>query len=125
MDSAATLDRADTTQSVVDAPPPPSEIESESTDLDASFARWKASEEAKRVKPFGDKLVPMGMPESFSGDATRTDQASKMDELSKLAFDAFMILSGLILCPLTLMLFAFPFVIDSIDLQDLGPPPMS
>ena len=81
------------------------------------MAKWEASEEEQRSKTLGGNLPLVGMP-GKPGRMTRTDQPTKMD-----GFDIGMAISGVILVPLTLAIFAFPFLIGNIDVNSVGPPP--
>ena len=85
--------------------------------LEEKMAKWEASEEEQRSKTLGGNLPLVGMP-GKPGRMTRTDQPTKMD-----GFDIGMAISGVILVPLTLAIFAFPFLIGNIDVNSVGPPP--
>jgi len=63
-----------------------------------------------------DMDMDMKMP-GLPGGVTREDAVGTL-------FDIGMGLSALILVPLTLAVFAFPFCIDGIDINSVGPPPM-
>jgi len=88
-----------------------------SSTLEQKMASWDATEEEARSKTLGGNLPLVGMP-GLPGRMTRNDQPDKLD-----GFDVFMNLSGLILFPLAILLFAAPFVMGNIDVSSVGPPP--
>ena len=97
-----------------------SEAETEATaaaSLEEKMAKWDASEEEQRSTTLGGNLPLVGLP-GKPGRVTRTDQPTKMD-----GFDIGMVLSAVILIPLTLAIFAFPFLIGNVDVNSVGPPP--
>ena len=107
-----------------DAAPPAEAMLAEPTDpslgsLEQKMASWEASEAEQRSATLGGGLPLVGMP-GLPGRMTRTDQPKKLD-----GFDLGMNLSGLILFPLAIAVFAFPFFLDSIDVNSVGPPPTS
>lgn len=87
--------------------------------LEDKMAGWEASAEEQRANTLGGNLPLVGMP-GLPGRMTRTDQpkGGKVD-----GFDIGMTISAVILVPLTLAVFAFPFVMGSIDINSVGPPP--
>ena len=87
--------------------------------LEDKMAGWEASAEEQRANTLGGNLPLVGMP-GLPGRMTRTDQpkGGKVD-----GFDIGMTISAVILVPLTLAVFAFPFMMGSIDINSVGPPP--
>jgi hypothetical protein len=95
------------------------EATSAAASLEEKMSKWDASEEEIRSTTLGGNLPLVGMP-GLPGRMTRTDQPTKLD-----GFDVGMNISGIILFPLAILLFSFPFWIGSVDLSDVGPPPTS
>ena len=87
--------------------------------LSKKMAEWEATEEEQRSSTLGGNIPLVGMP-GKPGRVTRTDQPTKID-----GFDSFLSISGIILFPLALLLLSFPLCIGSLDLSDVGPPPMT
>ena len=68
-----------------------------------------------------DHDLPLVVIPEVAGRVTPTGQPStKVD-----GFDVFMSLSGVVLFPLAVLLFAAPFLLNGIDVSSVGPPPMS
>ena len=85
--------------------------------LEEKMAAWEATEEEQRKATLGG-MIPgkIGKP----GRMTRTDQPDKMD-----GFDVGMNISGVILFPLAIALALFPFIVGTLDVSSVGPPPTS
>jgi hypothetical protein len=87
--------------------------------LEDKMKGWEASEEEQRAKTLGGKIPLVGMP-GRTGRMTRKDQPTRAD-----GFDITMGISAVILFPLAVILFTFPFWIGSVDISSVGPPPTS
>eukprot|EP00966_Prymnesium_polylepis_P002900 65938-Prymnesium_polylepis.1 len=98
-----------------DGPADVAEATTTPSSLEDKMASWEASEEEARSKTLGGNLPLIGMP-GLPGRVTRTDQPTKMD-----GFDVFMNLSGIILFPLAILLFAAPFMMGNIDVSSSAP----
>ena len=87
--------------------------------LEDKMKGWEASEEEQRAKTLGGNIPLVGMP-GKPGRMTRKDQPTRAD-----GFDITMGISAVILFPLAIILFTFPFWIGSVDISSVGPPPTS
>ena len=87
--------------------------------LEDKMKGWEASEEEQRAKTLGGNIPLVGMP-GRPGRMTRKDQPTRAD-----GFDITMGISAVILFPLAVILFTFPFWIGSVDISSVGPPPTS
>ena len=87
--------------------------------LEDKMKGWEASEEEQRAKTLGGNIPLVGMP-GRPGRMTRKDQPTRAD-----GFDITMGISAVILFPLAIILFTFPFWIGSVDISSVGPPPTS
>ncbi len=96
-----------------------SEPSSASKALEDKMKGWEASEEEQRAKTLGGNIPLVGMP-GRPGRMTRKDQPTRAD-----GFDITMGISAVILFPLAVILFTFPFWIGSVDISSVGPPPTS
>jgi hypothetical protein len=99
------------------------EVPSDSAALQDKMSRWETEGE-RRAKTLGGNLPLVRM---MPGREMRMERPKEVQSKKGTALDGFdigMALSAVVLVPLTLAVFAFPFFIDGIDINSVGPPPM-